>query len=44
VELVITDIPYQPLKTLARGGVKPISGQLSFYSSLSEALSDPQPR
>ncbi len=44
VELVITDIPFQPLKTLARGGVKPIAGRLSFYSSLGEALMDPQPR
>lgn len=44
VELVITDVPFQPLKTLARGGVKPIAGRLSFYSSLAEALAVPLPR
>ncbi|ABG13373.1 putative sulfate transporter ychM [Yersinia pestis Antiqua] len=36
--LVITDIPFQPLKTLARARVKPISGKLNFYASLPEAL------
>lgn len=37
VELVITDIPFQPLKTLARAGVKPIDQHLSFYSTLADA-------
>lgn len=37
VELVITDIPFQPLKTLARAGVKPIDQRLSFYSTLADA-------
>jgi len=44
VELVITDIPFQPLKTLARAGVQPVAGRLSFFSSLAEALMDPVPR
>lgn len=44
IELAITDIPFQPLKTLARAGVKPITGRLSFYSSLTEALMEPAPR
>lgn len=37
-QLIITDIPFQPLKTLARARVMPISGKLSFYNSLPEAL------
>ncbi|MCW6545311.1 C4-dicarboxylic acid transporter DauA [Yersinia ruckeri] len=37
-ELIITDTPFQPLKTLARARVKPILGKLSFYGSLPEAL------
>lgn len=37
-QLIITDIPFQPLKTLARARVKPIEGKLSFYGSLPEAL------
>ncbi|WP_353933414.1 STAS domain-containing protein [Yersinia aldovae] len=37
-QLLITDIPFQPLKTLARARVKPIEGKLSFYGSLPEAL------
>nr|WP_113865276.1 C4-dicarboxylic acid transporter DauA [Brenneria salicis]NMN91813.1 SulP family sulfate permease [Brenneria salicis ATCC 15712 = DSM 30166]RBP65880.1 SulP family sulfate permease [Brenneria salicis ATCC 15712 = DSM 30166]RLM31909.1 C4-dicarboxylic acid transporter DauA [Brenneria salicis ATCC 15712 = DSM 30166] len=36
--LIITDIPFQPLKTLARANVHPIEGRLSFYGSLSQAL------
>lgn len=38
VELVITDIPFQPLKTLARAGIKPVEQHLSFYSTLPDAL------
>ncbi|RLM18916.1 C4-dicarboxylic acid transporter DauA [Brenneria alni] len=36
--LIITDIPFQPLKTLARANVHPIEGRLSFYASLAQAL------
>ncbi|KGT92559.1 transporter [Erwinia typographi] len=36
--LVITDIPFQPLKALARARIHPIEGRLSFYSTLPEAL------
>lgn len=36
--LVITDIPFQPLKTLARALIQPVEGRLSFYSTLPEAL------
>ncbi|MES4613064.1 MAG: C4-dicarboxylic acid transporter DauA [Ewingella sp.] len=43
VELVITDIPFQPLKTLARAGVKPIEQRLSFYSTLADAQAASQP-
>ncbi len=38
--LVITDIPFQPLKTLARAQIQPIEGRLSFYSTLPEALQE----
>ncbi|MDR0807405.1 MAG: C4-dicarboxylic acid transporter DauA [Enterobacteriaceae bacterium] len=37
-ELIICDVQYQPLKTLARAGIKPIAGKLMFTSSLGEAL------
>ncbi|WP_025121125.1 MULTISPECIES: C4-dicarboxylic acid transporter DauA [unclassified Serratia (in: enterobacteria)] len=37
-QLVITDIPFQPLKTLARARMKPIEGKLHFYPTLPEAL------
>lgn len=37
-EVVIADLQYQPLKTLARAGVKPVPGELSFYSTLQEAM------
>lgn len=37
-QLVITDIPFQPLKTLARAQIQPIAGRLAFYSTLPEAL------
>lgn len=36
--LAITDIPFQPLKTLARARIQPIEGKLHFYSTLPEAL------
>ena len=37
-ELMIADLQFQPLKTLARAGVKPITGVVSFYPTLREAL------
>ncbi|GKX61472.1 sodium-independent anion transporter [Pragia fontium] len=37
-ELINCDIQYQPLKTLARAGIKPITGKLAFYASITEAL------
>ena len=35
---MITDVPFQPLKTLARARVQPIEGRLQFYPTLPEAL------
>lgn len=37
-QLIITDLPFQPLKTLARAKVHPIEGRLSFYGSLAQAI------
>ncbi len=37
-QLVIADLQFQPLRTLARAGVKPVTGSLRFYPSLKEAL------
>uniref|UniRef100_UPI004047FD5F C4-dicarboxylic acid transporter DauA n=1 Tax=Rheinheimera sp. TaxID=1869214 RepID=UPI004047FD5F len=37
-ELMIADLQFQPLKTLARAGVQPIAAVLSFYPTLREAL------
>ncbi|BDH45606.1 sodium-independent anion transporter [Salmonella enterica subsp. enterica serovar Choleraesuis] len=39
VELRISGLQFQPLRTLARAGVKPLPGRLSFFSTLEEALS-----
>jgi SulP family sulfate permease len=36
--LIISDIPFQALKTLARAHIKPIEGKLSFHSKLTDAL------
>lgn len=36
--VLVTDIPFQPLKTLARANVLPIPGRLSFCSTLPQAL------
>ena len=36
--LVITDLQFQPLKTLARARVKPVPGVTSFHSTLTEAI------
>jgi len=47
--LLVTDLTFQPLKTLAKAKVQPLPGILSFYSTLADALnnlpgqnSDPQ--
>lgn len=37
-ELVIADLQFQPLKTLAKAGIQPIPGKLRFYPTLREAL------
>ena len=36
-ELILTDIPPQPLNTLAHANIKPIKGVLRFYLTLEEA-------
>lgn len=36
--VLVTDIPFQPLKTLARANVMPIADRLSFCSTLPQAL------
>lgn len=38
--IMLTDLQFQPLKTLARAGVKPIENVSSFYPTLKEALID----
>ena len=38
--IVVCDIPFQPLKTLARARVTPIEGTLSFYNSIDKALEE----
>lgn len=38
VELLIADLQFQPLKTLAKAGVQPEPGVLTFYPTLREAL------
>jgi len=37
-QVVVADLQFQPLKTLARAGVKPIEGVSRYYGSLGEAL------
>ncbi|MFL1467985.1 C4-dicarboxylic acid transporter DauA [Marinobacter sp. DUT-3] len=37
--IVVADLQFQPLKTLARAGVGPVDGVSSFYPSLDSALS-----
>jgi SulP family sulfate permease len=39
IHLLVTDLGFQPLKTLAKAKVQPVPGVLSFYSSLTDALS-----
>lgn len=36
--LALTDIPTQPLKTLARANVGPVAGKIAFYATLDQAL------
>ncbi|WP_233008305.1 C4-dicarboxylic acid transporter DauA [Rheinheimera faecalis] len=36
--LLVTDLTFQPLKTLAKAKVQPLPGILSFYSTLADAL------
>jgi SulP family sulfate permease len=38
VELVVADLQFQPLRALARAGMAPIVGELSFTPTLAEAL------
>jgi sulfate permease, SulP family len=38
VALRVAELPFQPLKTLARAKVHPQPGQLEFYGSLEEAI------
>ncbi|AOM39839.1 C4-dicarboxylic acid transporter DauA [Xenorhabdus hominickii] len=38
--IVVCDIPFQPLKTLARAKIAPIEGQLSFHATLPGALKE----
>ncbi len=41
-QLILTDIPFQPLKTLARANVTPIANRLGFYATLEQALAETQ--
>lgn len=36
--IIIADLQFQPLRTLARAGVKPVAGVCEFYPTLDEAL------
>jgi len=38
VELLIADLQFQPLRALARAGIRPIEGELTFTPTLAEAL------
>ncbi|NVK40255.1 MAG: C4-dicarboxylic acid transporter DauA [Oceanospirillaceae bacterium] len=38
IELMIADLQFQPLKALARAGIRPVEGELSFTPTLAEAL------
>ena len=37
-KLVITDLQFQPIRTLARARIQPIEGLLHFYPTLGDAL------
>jgi len=38
VRLIVADLQFQPLKTLARAQLRPVEGQLAFTSTLREAI------
>jgi SulP family sulfate permease len=37
-QVLIADLQFQPLKTLARANVKPVPGVTQFYPTLNEAI------
>ncbi|MGB4248776.1 MAG: C4-dicarboxylic acid transporter DauA [Pseudohongiellaceae bacterium] len=37
-QLMLTDLPFQPLRTLAKAGVQPIAGVLTLFPTIREAL------
>jgi SulP family sulfate permease len=37
-QVIIADLQFQPLKTLARANVKPVPGVMLFYPTLNEAI------
>jgi SulP family sulfate permease len=37
-KILIADLQFQPLKTLSRANVKPVTGVTSYYSTLNEAI------
>lgn len=39
-ELRISNLEFQPLRTMARAGIKPILGRLTFFPNRTEALAD----
>ncbi|WP_176400548.1 C4-dicarboxylic acid transporter DauA [Enterobacter kobei] len=39
-ELRVSNLEFQPLRTMARAGIKPIEGRLSFYPDKNAALTD----
>ncbi|WP_312227202.1 C4-dicarboxylic acid transporter DauA [Pseudescherichia sp.] len=39
-ELRVSNLEFQPLRTMARAGVKPIAGRLAFYPNRDAALAD----
>lgn len=39
-ELRVSNLEFQPLRTMARAGIKPIEGRLSFYPDKTAALAD----
>lgn len=41
-ELRVSNLEFQPLRTMARAGIKPIAGRLAFYPNRDAALADLQ--
>lgn len=39
-ELRVSNLEFQPLRTMARAGIKPIAGRLSFWPNRDAALAD----